>query len=143
MTQGKKWIVPLGMKHCSQCGQTKPLEDFSIARNSPDGRFSYCRVCLKEKNSKRTPELRQKWHLHQKYGLTLERYKEMLSEQKGVCAICKRPQVKGRALSVDHCHRTGRVRSLLCVKCNTILGHLGDSLKLLSAIKLYLTSHTS
>lgn len=68
------------------------------------------------------------------YGITPDDYAEMLARQGGVCAICRQPETRasrrsrrpGR-LSVDHDHQTGRVRGLLCHKCNMLIGNFGDS----------------
>jgi Recombination endonuclease VII len=59
-----------------------------------------------------------------KYGVTSEDYQRMLTEQEGRCAMCKR--YFGEALRVDHCHRTGRVRRLLCHGCNVGFGFFGE-----------------
>jgi hypothetical protein len=65
--------------------------------------------------------------LRQKYGLTLAQYDEMLRRQKGVCKICERPP-KTLPLHVDHDHPTGRVRGLLCFRCNKLrVGPAKDS----------------
>jgi len=72
------------------------------------------------------------------YGITTADFEAMLAKQKGKCAICgtERAAAKRRQmLCVDHCHATGRVRGLLCVRCN---GHLGWFEKLSSAITDYL-----
>ncbi len=52
-----------------------------------------------------------------KYGITNRQYDLMLNLQRGGCWICRRPPAK-RRLAVDHCHKTGRVRGLLCFRCN-------------------------
>ena len=66
-------------------------------------------------------------HLRRKYCLTIDDYDEMLKRQGGVCAICGTDQTgKDGRFNVDHCHRTGRVRGLLCKKCNLGIGLLGD-----------------
>lgn len=52
------------------------------------------------------------------YGLTLDSYTEMLQKQDSRCAICK----EQKTLVIDHCHKTGKVRGLLCIGCNTGLG---------------------
>lgn len=63
----------------------------------------------------------------EKYGLTEDRYQEMVSVQDGVCAICRRPNNHPkRRLYIDHNHETGVVRGLLCQKCNTGLGMFED-----------------
>jgi Recombination endonuclease VII len=69
--------------------------------------------------------------LRSSYGLTVEQYQEMVRQQNGVCAICGRPPKGGKKtkrLSVDHCHKTGRIRGLLCTRCNIALGHVESSL---------------
>lgn len=59
------------------------------------------------------------------YKLTVEQYDTILAYQNGVCYACHCPEpVKGRRLSVDHCHATGLVRGLLCSRCNPVLGKL-------------------
>jgi hypothetical protein len=62
--------------------------------------------------------------LGRNYGLSREEHRRLLEGQNGVCAVCKLPS--RRALCVDHCHATRQVRGLLCDKCNTALGLLGD-----------------
>lgn len=58
-----------------------------------------------------------------RYGITKEEYNYLLDTQKGCCAICKKHQTEfKRKLSVDHCHTTEKVRGLLCIRCNTLLG---------------------
>lgn len=74
------------------------------------------------------PKLTPKDHRVRKYGMTAADYAFMLEFQQGQCGICKTHQSElPRALAVDHCHQTGRVRGLLCSKCNTALGLLKDS----------------
>lgn len=82
------------------------------------------------------------------YGITYEQYNEMLIAQRGVCAICEKPQAfvhpktgEPVNLSVDHCHRTGKVRALLCSKCNTALGALDDNVDLLHKAIEYIERH--
>jgi hypothetical protein len=59
-----------------------------------------------------------------RYGITLSDYDRMLTEQCGKCKICgaDRAGNVGQCFAVDHCHVTGRVRGLLCIKCNSRLG---------------------
>jgi hypothetical protein len=69
-------------------------------------------------------------HYKKRYGITIEQYEEMNQKQNGLCAICKRPETRKkvdgttRVLSVDHCHKSGQVRDLLCGACNLVLGHI-------------------
>lgn len=72
--------------------------------------------------------------LKRRYNMTLEDYDALLIQQNGLCALCDKPP-KGKApngkrdarLYVDHCHKTGRIRGLLCYRCNSALGALGDT----------------
>jgi hypothetical protein len=67
------------------------------------------------------------------YGITPEEYEVLLKKQKGVCAICKRPErLKNRyrgicRLHIDHDHKTNKVRGLLCSTCNFALGGFNDN----------------
>lgn len=79
-----------------------------------------------------------------KYGLTKEQYLELLSQQNGVCAICKKPEKRTTKsgelmkLHVDHCHNTKQIRGLLCHSCNTAIGHFEDNIDALKAAVEYL-----
>ena len=80
-------------------------------------------------------------------GLTKARYYELLEEQRNGCAVCgfressKKMQGLIRSLCVDHCHSTGKIRGLLCGKCNRALGLAGDSIERLEAMIAYLKRH--
>jgi hypothetical protein len=74
-----------------------------------------------------------------KYGLTVERFHEMIIAQSGRCAICGEAFTYAqRGLNVDHDHDTGRVRGLLCARCNIGLGAFKDRPEILEAALLYL-----
>lgn len=60
------------------------------------------------------------YHFRRRYGISLDDYYVMVERQEGRCRVCSK--VYGAKLFVDHCHRTGRVRGLLCRSCNTLLG---------------------
>lgn len=81
------------------------------------------------------------------YNLGAEEYLQMILDQNNVCAICHKAETaktsKGdtRPLAVDHCHKTGKVRSLLCAKCNGMLGMVDDSEDHLNAAIDYLRKH--
>lgn len=71
----------------------------------------------------------------------------MLAEQDGVCKICTNPETavypqtgKIKNLTVDHCHKTGRVRGLICFSCNIILGHLEDRPEVVHSVLDYLNA---
>ena len=87
---------------------------------------------------RRDPMARRKHRLRCIYGISLEEYDAMLDRQGGVCAICKKKPDEGKALFVDHCHITGRVRGLLCGKCNSVLAFGNDDPDILRAAIAYL-----
>jgi hypothetical protein len=63
-------------------------------------------------------------HRLKQYGITIDQYETMLSEQEGLCFICRGVNRDGRRLFVDHCHKTGKVRRLLCHFCNVMIGRI-------------------
>ncbi|MGA8669804.1 MAG: endonuclease VII domain-containing protein, partial [Terracidiphilus sp.] len=76
---------------------------------------------LRRRNA--NPEQTKQWYLSRRareYGVTPEWITETTSLQKGLCGICGQPPTK-KGLAVDHCHKTGQVRGLLCSHCNTAL----------------------
>lgn len=77
--------------------------------------------------------------IKRKYGITIERYNELYTNQNGRCAICEVHQDKLKVkLSTDHCHSTGRVRGLLCFRCNTTIGQFKDDIILFKKAIKYL-----
>jgi hypothetical protein len=80
------------------------------------------------------------------YGISLEQFEEMEVRQNGLCAICGNPETKTirgtvARLSVDHCHDSGKVRDLLCSRCNLTIGALDDDPSLLLRAATYLERH--
>lgn len=101
------------------------------------------RESISEKRRVRNAELQthRKRHLLVSYGLTLEEYETLLTQQQGLCAICRRPSPatdRGGRLAVDHDHKTGEVRGLLCTSCNTGLGAFREDPDLFMAAVQYL-----
>jgi len=87
--------------------------------------------------------IKQNWERQiRALGCTPKMYAELLQKQGGVCAICARPNASGRQLAVDHCHRSGVVRGLLCTLCNTAIGSFGDNPDLLEKAKAYICRGT-
>lgn len=94
------------------------------------------------------PGLESDRNIKRVFGLTREEYNNKLKAQNFVCAICgeyensiynKTGVIKN--LAVDHDHKTGKMRDLLCWRCNTTLGKINEDLELVDKIKLYLTKH--
>ena len=129
-------------KKCSKCDKKKPLSEFYRRSASKDGFQSCCKMCeekfaqqyrqtnkhkqVRAKHDRKlrveNPELykkkRRKSTLKINYGITLDEYNQMFESQKGVCAICDKPetannQIELRNLSVNHKHQTNKIRRLL------------------------------
>lgn len=134
-----------GTKQCAKCAEFKPLDRFSLSRQGVRGPVyrSNCKECQATEarkwfrdNSERHAATKHRWNLKTAYGVTPERYAEMLAEQDGKCAICGKTEVTVRRgttmrLSLDHCHATGKVRGLLCNRCNRSIGLMEDNVDLL------------
>lgn len=136
------------MKQCIKCKEFKSLDLFNIRTFGPNKKIcprSTCKKCLNAYNikwRKSHPDKRYQWDrnklLKKKCGITEADYGEMLCKQKNRCAICKKsPEDFKFCLAVDHNHDNGKVRGLLCVKCNTAIGSLNNIKILRSAIKYF------
>jgi len=129
------------MKRCSKCQIDKSVESFHRSKKSKDGRQSTCSACNKKRLS--TPENVERrralsWRAClKKFGITEDDYNKMFESQLGLCAICHKPEAEIK-LAVDHDHDTGRIRGLLCKKCNMGIGLLGDNPDTLATALLYL-----
>ena len=148
-------------KKCRDCKEEKPLDSFIKNKSTCTGIDSLCLLCNRKRVKawrKKNPELRrlqqlresscdkvynQRKHLKSTYGITVEEYSKMFNDQKGCCAICGAHQdLFSRRLHVDHCHKTGRIRQLLCMDCNHLLGRAKDDISILNEAISYLMKHT-
>lgn len=109
-----------GQKKCTDCQTVKPLSDF------PGGRpHSYCKACNNARSRESVKRLHgntRHYHLKQRFGIGEEEVTKLVGLQRGLCALCK----KRPATQVDHDHRTGQVRAILCLHCNAGPGAFGD-----------------
>lgn len=96
-------------------------------------------------NPEKINQQRLKYYLRSKLGLEIEDYEFMLNQHNFQCAICgyKQPENanKYEKLYVDHNHTTGKIRGLLCMNCNSALGHFGENLTNLKNAVTYLTKY--
>ena len=126
------------MRECNYCFQEKQVTEFY-----PSDRYKCidCNKKLHRRYYERTYKARRdKYRAVQyknSYGLTIAEYDELLVRQDGKCAICKLPPDKKR-LCIDHDHKTGKVRGLLCDRCNLLLGRVYDDCSILSSAIEYL-----
>ena len=132
---------------CRVCGNEKHLVDeFYLSRKNPGLASSYsyeCKECTVKRTTaynKRNSSSVRSQYLKRNYGLTFEEFDLMLTHQDNSCAICKGTKTYGRhkRFTVDHDHSTGKIRGLLCHRCNTALGLIGDDIHTLKSMIKYL-----
>ena len=132
-------------KICTRCDKTLPFTDFTVKGLRKDGSTKYssrCKPCqAKKKKETYSPEKKREKDLRTKYGITLQEYDDMLVAQDYKCAACGTMNTtfsNGKRFHVDHDHKTGEVRGLLCGHCNVTLGHIKDDLTTLRNLIKYL-----
>ena len=117
------------MKICSKCKIEKDESEFYNSAKNKDHLHSQCKGCGRVKGRKYAKENNWRLKLWREYCLTVGQYELMLKAQNGVCKICGKPEIKMQhgkiqRLSVDHDHKTFKIRGLLCYTCNQHLGSL-------------------
>lgn len=131
------------MRRCGRCREEKGEDSFYFDRNRAIY-AAWCKECTKVYQRERARSKKGKAYQRMRmYGLTPDGYEELLSRQKWACAICgapPEPHRKGTSptLVVDHSHRTGIVRGLLCRRCNSGIGYFQDSPDILYRAARYL-----
>ena len=114
---------------------------FTEIRNKTGSLFPRKKTKAEKRNSwyQKNKKKNKDHQLKYKFGITIEDFDRMVESQNGLCAICEGENVKIRgkvvALAVDHNHKTGKVRGLLCNGCNTSLGRFKTIVMLKKAIK--------
>lgn len=115
------------MKECTQYHAVKPLAEFHRHKRGTQGRHSWCKGCYnaykKDRSRNNTPEMRRKWNLSGRYGLTEDDVNVMIAMQGGKCTVCEGPLKNYR---IDHDHVTGKVRGILCHRCNLLIAGMED-----------------
>ena len=150
---------PPKIKKCSKCGFEKLVGCFDKRKKNADGLDGWCRECKKiyrdeyRQNNREAviaatknwaaqhPELVKKKYQKNRlkqYGITPEEKQTVFEFQKGLCAICEAPLTRP---NVDHDHRTGATRGLLCWRCNSALGKFQDKVERLQRAVEYLTNY--
>ena len=136
---------------CRRCGENKPIDQYyehKGPRTSEGYRRPTCKTCCNKdaklwtkNNPDKVKVSRRKARLKVKYGIVPSEYDSMANSQGNKCYICRKEHTR-RPLNVDHCHSTGKVRKLLCDKCNMALGLVNDDVELLNKMREYLLEHT-
>lgn len=130
------------MKTCSRCSEEKPLDEYYLVKRT--GKLqAACKRCTcdaakvwRDANPEKFRGAIRRAQLLRKYGITVEKYDAMFESQGGACALCG--VVPEGNLHVDHNHKTGAVRALLCMPCNTGIGMFQEDATLLRRAASYL-----
>jgi len=141
IANGSKGVRP----SCKECSTKKEREKYGS-----DAEFRWSKISKQAIKMQQDPEHKKhhrmmvrRWHLKNAYGLSLKDFDDLLQSQDGGCAICKTKEVYGETktrMVVDHCHKTNKVRGILCDLCNTALGKFRDDTKLLEKAIAYLNT---
>lgn len=144
------------MKTCPKCCIEKDESEFYRRSGNRSHQFrSYCSACEKpiaaaksRQWRKENPDKSKDADLRKVYGITLQDKLNMLSKQAKKCAACgaswhgnKRYKDSETGWLVDHDHKTGKIRGLLCDPCNRTIGQAKEDLHRLVALTAYLTKH--
>lgn len=149
------------MKICTKCKENKNFSEY-YPRYATGKYFPQCKSCYKQyrkdnedyikeyQNTEEHKESKKLWRiknrkktkeyaLKKSFNITLDQYNQMLEEQNYSCAICNRHQNEfKRSLAVDHSHKTGEIRGLLCGFCNIGIGNLQDDSEITDRASKYL-----
>lgn len=159
------------MKICAKCGVEKPLCEFP-QRDKTGAVFNQCVICRREAHRKAVAKYRKtergraylkkkrkkkrkkyaatprciikmrEYALRYKFNISIDEYNSILKKQDNKCAICNMSETQ-RNLAVDHCHKTGKIRGLLCNRCNKGIGLFSDNTTRLTAAIAYIEKHST
>jgi hypothetical protein len=153
-------VIPAKRFHgrkCSACGETLRYASNRkcvccsnkvkhVPKATPKARAANRRhqAAYRAKNPEQHREALREYKLRRSYGLTPECYAALLAEQGGCCAICGSADCSsGRKMAVDHCHKTNKIRGILCGSCNRAIGGLKDDPELIDKAAAYVRHHMS
>lgn len=134
-------------RKCSRCGETQPALFFRSYKTKCKKCLAYVQREYRRKRPKGYWQNKDKrYALKKRYGLTLENFTAMAEAQGWKCAICgvdpRQVKLSQRGLlHVDHCHKSGRVRALLCNGCNRAVGLINERPAVARALADYLEKH--
>lgn len=134
-------------KRCTVCGLIRAITFFGKRKQSGSYQYrSECNECRADKQKKRNQlmSLKQKSVIRDRfltktYGISLDIYNDMFTKQSGKCLGCEIHQsLLPKSLCVDHCHKSGKVRGLLCSNCNNAIGYVKENPNTLESLIKYL-----
>jgi len=100
-------------------------------------------LAIKDNRNSRTKSV-VAWRRKKDFGITQEQFDAKFKAQNGLCAICKQPmlgQARTKVPCQDHDHKSGKLRDLICISCNLLLGHSYENKEILANAVLYLEKH--
>lgn len=132
---------------CSGCDTVKEMSEFNASMLNI--RYPYCIPCSRaasQKSREKHYKSVENARLKREYGIDLEDYQQMLEAQNHVCEICQKPESqiingKRRKLSVDHNHKTGLARGLLCFRCNASVGVIEQNMDRVAGVMEYIEKY--
>lgn len=148
-------------KRCNTCGEHLSLSQFHKRSDTRDGRQFKCKSCnsvsavdwqrensdkykeyWESRDKKKRDRYSEEWFKYKagRYKCSVDELKSMVDESGEVCAICG--EFTTVYLAIDHCHETGKIRGLLCTRCNTGLGLFKEDTDRLKSAILYLETHS-
>lgn len=144
--KNRERILPIRRAYNKKWRESQHGKDFDKLRNTNPERRAYRKRYKKTingrlSNTKYRKKLNVKdkydgYRIRRLYGITQEIYWKMVADQKGLCAVCR--QSNGKKLDIDHDHKTGKVRGLLCGNCNRALGLFKDNPEFIKNAQYYL-----
>lgn len=153
----------MGEKFCNKCQTLKPISEFcKYKEGSKRKGYRYaCKKCLtalanswKSKNKEKYDKYREGYvnnpetkkrakfnSIKHEYGLSKDEWYKILKSQGNCCALCKESSDELTFYQVDHCHETGKIRGILCRRCNLVLGCAKDKIETIKNALIYLKKH--
>lgn len=140
-------LLSIRRKRNKKYNASKKGKEAERLRNASPERKAYRKQYKKTLNGRRTnlkyrrnPEVKKRYEdyrIKKRYGITTKEYWELVAKQNGKCAICSKSD--GKKLHIDHNHKTGKIRGLLCGNCNRGIGMFEDNVFLIESAKVYLS----
>lgn len=138
------------VKICKVHGCITKDQSYSYLNKKKSGKIAIiCKQCKIISRKKVDPRKKLSYKLKNEFGISIEEYERLLNLQKNVCDICRKKETschfknkKIKNLAIDHDHNLpGKIRGLLCFRCNTLLGLSKDSIKILKSAIKYLNKN--
>ena len=127
----RRALIDTSRKRCRKCNTIKLIDEFAVSKKGLLGRKAVCRQCSYD------PAYGRKRNL-KRYGMTVSEFDSRFESQGSRCLICHSDDPYGREFVVDHDHNTGKVRGILCNKCNPAIGMMDDDPDRLEAAAKYI-----